>query len=575
MFESNDKIAQVNDLLIQAQFVKTRDPKQAVALALRADALVPGRAAVLTTLGSLHIAMDEFSDAISVYNHLLVLDPETGEDPGLRRRRDLEARVMLAYAHRCLNHWQEAQDQAEMVLAERPENIAAQEILAECYGASRNWKQALLILLRLNQQVGDDLTDWARVQEKIALCYLMLGRFERAWVTAGNIIGRGKGNPHVRSIYAQAEVPAKAKVDEELGELPWYERIFNRLFSMAGVRRYLRSELRLADQSRELEELEAEMKTARQLAQDHQQKAVEAVRLAAAHEQRADQNARLAKTEPKTGLPNARCLVEDWLPKFTGERMVTVVSFDADKFKLINDNHSHAAGDQALKKLAALASETFRHPEGNVFRVGGEEFIALYIGMASDGLRLAEHLRAEIERRGAAELAREGLQLEWVDELTGVRTPRTLTVSVGVATWPGDFSDPLTVILASDIASYVAKTAGRNRTVRYAAGMTAKDGKRPEEHPIPDWLIGLPGCERVLAPTLAVAAADHVPQPTLTEDTTPVKEATAGKKKPAKKALKRDKRELRLEDVLGPDDDAPSPAPSGDGAGTTQTTAKA
>jgi diguanylate cyclase (GGDEF)-like protein len=136
-------------------------------------------------------------------------------------------------------------------------------------------------------------------------------------------------------------------------------------------------------------------------------------------------------------------------------RPYAVAIIDVDHFKLVNDEHGHAAGDAALVRLAGLVRANTR--EGDVFaRVGGEEFALL---LADTDLEqaaiLAEGLRGLVRRETAYD-------------------PVPLTVSIGVAA--ADPEGQADVMLAADRALYGAKRAGRDRVMRGAAGTT---GVRP------------------------------------------------------------------------------------------------
>ena len=95
---------------------------------------------------------------------------------------------------------------------------------------------------------------------------------------------------------------------------------------------------------------------------------------------RAEEFERLAQIDPLTGLSNRRA-AEDRLASEAGRsrrhgKALTVVSFDLDKFKQINDTYGHLAGDQVLKEFAARLSSAVRLSDFAA-RMGGDEFLAL------------------------------------------------------------------------------------------------------------------------------------------------------------------------------------------------------
>jgi diguanylate cyclase (GGDEF)-like protein/PAS domain S-box-containing protein len=162
---------------------------------------------------------------------------------------------------------------------------------------------------------------------------------------------------------------------------------------------------------------------------------------------------KLALTDPLTHLPNRRAIF-DQLHRLAQTGLaqgqpLTVVMFDIDHFKRVNDTYGHQTGDLVLRRLADLARGQIRRAD-LVGRIGGEEFVWLLPGVHADRAReLAERLRELIER----ESAQGGL-------------PR-VTISVGLALLRlGDTPEQL--VARADRALYRAKESGRN-CVRRAA----------------------------------------------------------------------------------------------------------
>jgi diguanylate cyclase (GGDEF)-like protein len=126
-------------------------------------------------------------------------------------------------------------------------------------------------------------------------------------------------------------------------------------------------------------------------------------------------------------------------------RPVTVMIFDIDHFKSINDRFGHPAGDEILKLFATIVLNTLRISDLSG-RIGGEEFAAL--------------LPCSLEESVvAAERVREAFQASGIMDDTG---PVDTTVSIGVAGGPA--GTELEVLLAAaDTALYQAKRSGRNR----------------------------------------------------------------------------------------------------------------
>lgn len=128
---------------------------------------------------------------------------------------------------------------------------------------------------------------------------------------------------------------------------------------------------------------------------------------------------------------------------------LTLLMADIDNFKGVNDTFGHLAGDAVLKRIARVLREGIRGTD-LVARYGGEEFAVLLVETTREPAHLvAERLRAAVEALPLAEL--------------GVDRP--VTVSVGMASFPGDASDERGLIERADECLYAAKRGGKNRVV--------------------------------------------------------------------------------------------------------------
>ncbi len=177
----------------------------------------------------------------------------------------------------------------------------------------------------------------------------------------------------------------------------------------------------------------------------------------------------LAVTDGLTGLLNKRAILE-YLSSSLREsstRFVSVFLFDIDHFKIYNDTNGHLAGDDLLQGMGALIREHSRDGEG-LGRYGGEEFVLVMRGVSKPAaLAASERLRELVEQA----------HLPFRENQPGGK----LTISGGVASWPNDGADAVSLLRAADEALYEAKRAGRNRVVAYhAAGFDGLDAN-PDE----------------------------------------------------------------------------------------------
>jgi diguanylate cyclase (GGDEF)-like protein len=156
-----------------------------------------------------------------------------------------------------------------------------------------------------------------------------------------------------------------------------------------------------------------------------------------------------ASIDPLTELFNRRGFSELGARMIEREagagRPVSVLIFDIDHFKSVNDRFGHAAGDEILKLFARVLVHTLRVTD-IVGRIGGEEFAALLPSSTEDAVTAAERVRASFASAGVR-----------VDE-----TPLPTSVSIGVATSERGLVLSA-LIAAADTALYRAKRGGRNR----------------------------------------------------------------------------------------------------------------
>ncbi|CAN5358522.1 hypothetical protein BH18GEM1_BH18GEM1_03170 [soil metagenome] len=160
-----------------------------------------------------------------------------------------------------------------------------------------------------------------------------------------------------------------------------------------------------------------------------------------------------ARRDGLTGLFNVRefqRILRDEIAR--SERVgvgCTLLMMDVDFLKQVNDTYGHPAGDRVLKSLAASLLRHVREID-TVARYGGEEFAILLPETGGDrALVTAERLRDEIER-----IHHEGIA-------------ETVTVSIGIASYPEDAVTANDALYKADQALYFSKNRGRNRVARF------------------------------------------------------------------------------------------------------------
>jgi len=172
--------------------------------------------------------------------------------------------------------------------------------------------------------------------------------------------------------------------------------------------------------------------------------------------------------DPLTGLYNRRFL-EQFKDKFVAaskrrQSTMALLMCDLDFFKVTNDTYGHQVGDMVLVTAARVLSEAARISD-HVIRYGGEEFLIILDGAIEDKAHeVAERIRGEFEAFS-------------FDSSIGSFAK---TLSIGIATYPGDSEDFDKCIAYADKALYRAKQTGRNRVVRYDPDMS-QTGQPSEE----------------------------------------------------------------------------------------------
>ena len=161
----------------------------------------------------------------------------------------------------------------------------------------------------------------------------------------------------------------------------------------------------------------------------------------------------LSMTDELTKLPNRRNFDTDFNKEFLRAQRyknpLTLVMFDIDFFKNVNDTYGHQCGDYVLKEVSKAALQTFRKTD-TVYRTGGEEFcVILTETNIEQAIIPLERFRKTVET----------LNLIYNNKEVHV------TVSIGACEYFPEIKNTEDFISKADKALYEAKNTGRNRTV--------------------------------------------------------------------------------------------------------------
>jgi len=153
-----------------------------------------------------------------------------------------------------------------------------------------------------------------------------------------------------------------------------------------------------------------------------------------------------SSTDPLTGLVNRRSMDEYTKQWIEEETPFSIILFDIDRFKRINDTYGHNVGDLVLKYLADEMRAVARNQDV-CCRYGGEEFILLLPETTMlDAFNVAEQLRKRLET-------------------TVSPSGEIVTISSGISSYPECAHDTMKLIEIADTCLYEAKSKGRNRSI--------------------------------------------------------------------------------------------------------------
>jgi diguanylate cyclase (GGDEF)-like protein len=151
-------------------------------------------------------------------------------------------------------------------------------------------------------------------------------------------------------------------------------------------------------------------------------------------------------------------------------RPFCVLMMDLDHFKDVNDTYGHLVGSTTLEETGRVIREALR--AGDVAsRFGGEEFAAFLLDANNaQGLVAAERVRVAVEKHNFPVSRRDSPDSQ---------TTHNITISIGVAAYPDDATDPIHLVELADSALYRAKRTGRNRICAYRPSLALTETDLP------------------------------------------------------------------------------------------------
>jgi len=279
------------------------------------------------------------------------------------------------------------------------------------------------------------------------------GNLEAALKSKGRSAGALKAlQANLRHLTWQTQRIAAGDLTHRVAFMGEFASAFNTMVERLAENRYLLEQhaAELAQQHQTAIDLMHEAQEARdELEQVNRKLAVQLDEIQTLQAQLREQVIR----DPLTNCYNRRFLIENMEREFSRAQRenypISLIMFDIDHFKSVNDTFGHKTGDEVLHGIGELSLHLNRHSD-IVTRYGGEEFLVTLFNMPlQDAVHRAEALRKRV------------LEKQY---RVGENTIQ-VTISLGVAGFPQHGESYGEVIEAADKAMYLAKNSGRNRTV--------------------------------------------------------------------------------------------------------------
>lgn len=170
---------------------------------------------------------------------------------------------------------------------------------------------------------------------------------------------------------------------------------------------------------------------------------------------------RLLSHDDLTGLLSSRSFFSELRREVSlsteSKRQFCVLMMDIDHFKNVNDTYGHLTGSKNLEEIGLCITQILRSGDAAA-RFGGEEFAAFLLDAElAQGIVAADRIREAIEN----------YKFSIIKQGKTTAGSHHLTISIGVATFPTDSTDPIELVEMADSALYRSKREGRNRVCAY------------------------------------------------------------------------------------------------------------
>ena len=180
----------------------------------------------------------------------------------------------------------------------------------------------------------------------------------------------------------------------------------------------------------------------------------------------------MTQTDELTGLRSRRSLFAD-LDRLVNQAVrttssigISVIMFDIDFFKRVNDGRGHLIGSHTIRDVGHIIRDEVGSADCAA-RYGGEEYLAYVVGIPQAGYEVAERIRRRVEATDFHGSTSDPSQI------------MKITISAGISFYPNDGRTALDLVQKADQALYRAKRSGRNQTCIYDAQIDLPDAAHP------------------------------------------------------------------------------------------------